>query len=117
MATASARNTNELEDKLAMLALQFRQAEPNSSRREAIAFQYGKVFDDLIKAAGCFVELDFDSLLPDGYMPSQYESRKARTSLGVSTGVSYKGKLQPFTRWVIRFVSLKAVRDMWVRDH
>lgn len=117
MATASKCNTNELEDKLAVLALQFRQAESNSSHREAIAFQYGKVFDDLVKAAGCFVEPDFDSLLPDGYMPAQYEARKARTSLGVPASTSYKEKLQPFKRWVFRIVSLKAVRDMLVRDH
>jgi DNA-binding CsgD family transcriptional regulator len=79
MATATTSRTDELERRLANLAIEFRKAERGSAQREAIAFKYGRVFDDLVTTAGHFVEPNFDSLLPDGYMPTQYEARKTQS--------------------------------------
>ena len=106
MATAQYSKIEELEAKLARLASEFRCAEPNSSEREAIAFRYGRIFDNLLREAGRFVEPDFDSLLPDGYMPTQYEARTAQLAQKeVKAGPSR-------FQWVFRLVQLKSWRQM-----
>ena len=110
MATAHLSRIDELEAKLAHLALEFRRAEPNSNEREAIAFRYGKVFDSLVNEVGHFVEPDFDSLLPDGYMPTQYEARKAQLSPKEA-----KTKPNKF-QWILRIVRLNSWRERLVRD-
>lgn len=76
-----------LEDALARLALQFRASSDPDLRRE-LAGQYEAIYEELCTMAQHAIEPEFDSLLPDGFMPQRYEERKAAQAMYVCPGCS-----------------------------
>jgi hypothetical protein len=98
LATGFTSKADELEGSLADLARAFRRARDDEAVRNAIALQYGSVFDEFVASVGHFVELDCDSLLPDVYMPKQYMAHKRE--------IAAKGTPKGL-QWILRIVPLK----------
>lgn len=84
----TSQQIDQLECQLAKLALDFRQAKSGEVEQKAIAFDYGQTYERLANLAEGHVEPDFDSLLPQQWMPALY---RLRLGSDTRTGTAQSG--------------------------
>lgn len=75
MNDSKSKQIDQLECRLAELAFAFRKAQPDGQEQKALAFDYGQTYEQLSQLAQGHVEPDFDSLLPEPWMPALYRLR------------------------------------------
>lgn len=81
----TSKQIDQLECRLAELAFEFRKAEAGGSEAKALAFDYGQTYEQLVNLAQDHVEPDFDSLLPEEWMPALYRLRMGSSTQAGTT--------------------------------